>query len=438
MARTWRNKRMGTRLFSIRTDLPFGCLWGERLMRIVARPVVWALIAWMVCQWSASFSAAQNPADDLPVIFDNVSTNGELDSSGASPASQTDPAFPFDAGAADDFTLPASPLCRWVVSRVQWTGKYWDQSIPGSITGFRILFWADEDGLPRSGVSTVPDRLLAIASFGIAARAGEAPSASGAPNAFDYEATLPQALELMPGIRYWIQIQAEAEFPPQWGLHITPNRQGLGPVQYFDLLSVPAWTPVPDDGDLAFRLLGRPQVANCDDGTACTADTCVAGVCVSTPMVCDDGNACTIDSCDPSVGCQTAPITCDDGNACTVDSCDPARGCETAPVTCDDGDPCTEDSCDPTKGCVFSALDCQDADPCTTDVCNGGACEHREPPDFDGDGDVDLTDYAVIARCVMDAQRNMVVTCVCADLNGDGPINLKDVAEFQVAYNGSK
>ena len=431
-------------------------------MRIVARPVVWALIAWAVCQWSASFSAAQSAADDPPVIFDNVSTNGGLNSSGASPASQTDPAFPFDAGAADDFTLPASPLCRWVVSRVKWTGKYWDQAIPGSITGFRILFWADEDGLPRSGVSIIPDQLLAIASLTIEGRAGEAPSASGAPNAFDYDATLPQALELMPGVRYWIQIQAEAEFPPQWGLHITQNRQGLGPVQYFNLLSIPAWMPVPDDGDLAFRLLGRPQAANCDDGNACTADTCVAGVCVATPMVCDDGNACTmdscdpaqgcqtkpitcddgyactIDSCDPSVGCQTAPITCDDGNACTVDSCDSAQGCQTTPVTCDDGDLCTEDSCDPTKGCVFSALDCQDADPCTTDVCNGGACEHREPPDFDGDGDVDLTDYADIARCVMDAQRNMVETCFCTDLNGDGRVDLKDVAEFQVSYNGSK
>jgi hypothetical protein len=49
-----------------------------------------------------------------------------------------------------------------------------------------------------------------------------------------------------------------------------------------------------------------------------------------------------------------------------------------------------------------------------------------------------LTDYADIARCVMDAQRYMVESCFCTDLNGDGRVDLKDVAEFQVSYNGSK
>jgi hypothetical protein len=41
-------------------------------------------------------------------------------------------------------------------------------------------------------------------------------------------------------------------------------------------------------------------------------------------MACDDGDACTEDSCDTETGCTTAPTTCDDQDACTVDGCDPA------------------------------------------------------------------------------------------------------------------
>jgi hypothetical protein len=47
---------------------------------------------------------------------------------------------------------------------------------------------------------------------------------------------------------------------------------------------------------------------------------------------CDDGNACTVDSCDPQSGCQTAPLSCDDGDVCTQDACDPATGCTTTPL----------------------------------------------------------------------------------------------------------
>ncbi|OWY63863.1 hypothetical protein B7486_50555, partial [cyanobacterium TDX16] len=50
---------------------------------------------------------------------------------------------------------------------------------------------------------------------------------------------------------------------------------------------------------------------DCDDGDACNgAETCVAGTCQpGTPLVCDDGNACTDDTCDPMLGCQYT-LTC--------------------------------------------------------------------------------------------------------------------------------
>jgi hypothetical protein len=85
---------------------------------------------------------------------------------------------------------------------------------------------------------------------------------------------------------------------------------------------------------------------------------------------CDDGNACTTDSCDPATGCVNTDISadCDDGNACTTDSCDPATGCvNTADVICDDGDECTDDSCDPELGCVTTPNDvCVGEDICRT------------------------------------------------------------------------
>jgi hypothetical protein len=59
-------------------------------------------------------------------------------------------------------------------------------------------------------------------------------------------------------------------------------------------------------------------------------------------------------------GCVATPASCDDGNACTTDTCDSATGCAHGPVSCDDGDPCTSDSCDPAGGCahVFDAVMC--------------------------------------------------------------------------------
>ena len=359
-------------------------------MKFVARPVTRGIVAWLVCQSSAAISYSQNVGESQSVVFDNISANVGLDSAGASPASQIDSAFPFEAGAADDFVLAASPQCRWEITGVQWTGKYWGDAGPGSISGFRIVFWADVDGIPRSGTAAIPDVQQAIATYNVAGSAGELPSQGGMPGAFDYEAFLPQPLEMMPGVRYWIQIQAIAPYPPQWGLHITPNRQGLGPVQYFDLLSLPAWAPVPDEGDLAFRIFGSPLAASCDDGNACTADACVNGSCVWAPMVCDDGNACTMDSCHPL------------------------------------------------EGCVYSPLDCQDNNQCTTDSCSGGICDHRGPPDFDGDGDVDLSDLDALSNCVEGAFRGTMDVCGCTDLNGDGYTDLRDVAEFQASYTGSK
>jgi hypothetical protein len=110
---------------------------------------------------------------------------------------------------------------------------------------------------------------------------------------------------------------------------------------------------------------------NCDDGNACTADSCEpAEGCVHTPVGCNDGNACTTDGCDPVQGCTHSALSCDDGSACTADSCEPAQGCLHTSISCNDGNACTTDSCDPVQGCTHSALSCDDGSVCTIDSCD--------------------------------------------------------------------
>ena len=85
------------------------------------------------------------------------------------------------------------------------------------------------------------------------------------------------------------------------------------------------------------------------DGNECTADTCVDGSPVFTPLnekPCDDGNACTnSDSCVAGV-CQGFGIECMSDSVCMAPSgCDTVSGCQFAAVepgtACDDGSACT-------------------------------------------------------------------------------------------------
>jgi cysteine-rich repeat protein len=88
-------------------------------------------------------------------------------------------------------------------------------------------------------------------------------------------------------------------------------------------------------------------------------------------------------------GCQVDPSICDDGNACTSDSCDENTVCVQEPVNCDDSDFCTDDWCDPVTGCSYS----QTATPPQVREfsCSDGL-------DNDCDGTVDAAD-SDCARC---------------------------------------
>ena len=58
------------------------------------------------------------------------------------------------------------------------------------------------------------------------------------------------------------------------------------------------------------------------------------------------------------------------------------------------------------------------------------------PGDCDGDGDVDLTDYAVFADCLTGPSGDLMPNCTCSDINTDGDVDLADFIQFQQVFTG--
>jgi hypothetical protein len=109
--------------------------------------------------------------------------------------------------------------------------------------------------------------------------------------------------------------------------------------------------------------------SRCDDGNDCTIGTCDPALGCQTssylecPTPCAGGSGiCMAGTCIP-IPCS-ADSECDDGIACTIDTCvDPCTypPCSHEPdhSQCDDGDPCTTGTCDPAVGCRFDPIpDC--------------------------------------------------------------------------------
>ncbi|MFT5434592.1 MAG: hypothetical protein ACI9OJ_005306, partial [Myxococcota bacterium] len=157
-----------------------------------------------------------------------------------------------------------------------------------------------------------------------------------------------------------------------------------------------------DDGDACngFELcdpatgcVGSDVDVVCDDGVACTVDSCDpdTGECVTTvsAAACDDGNPCNgAELCHPVSGCVAGlPPTCNDGVACTLDSCTSGVGCVTTPqhAMCDDGLWCNGAESCATTGCeAGSAEGCDDGIDCTDDLCDEAEKTCLNIADHDG------------------------------------------------------
>jgi len=131
-------------------------------------------------------------------------------------------------------------------------------------------------------------------------------------------------------------------------------------------------------------------------------------------------------------GCTVSPSVCDDGDACTLDSCDPGTNeCVSEPVVCDSEGVCSIGTCDPTAGCVYISHDadgdavCDDADECPesdlapTVMIHG--CDSHMSNDLLSDG-CTIADH--ISACAAGARNHgSFVSCVArvtSDLRADG------------------
>jgi len=151
-----------------------------------------------------------------------------------------------------------------------------------------------------------------------------------------------------------------------------------------------------------------------DDGDVCTEVACAANLCVTSPIRCDDGVACTRDSCSAPSGCQHLP---DSGLCAMGQTCHPTRGCEAADACttaseCDDGLFCTVDACTAMR-CTNTARSCAaDTSACTTTTCDEvvDACVHP----FDSSSLTDPTHCgtnAVMCMAPCPSRANADATC---------------------------
>lgn len=116
----------------------------------------------------------------------------------------------------------------------------------------------------------------------------------------------------------------------------------------------------------------------------------VRGECVEAPgnedAPCGAHNACIIGAVCRNGTCMGTPRDCDDGDACTSDSCARAAGCRHDAITCaEPANPCLAALCDPSTGCGSTPVEdgvlCGDNDCSTAHVCIDGACVTRPSPE---------------------------------------------------------
>ena len=120
---------------------------------------------------------------------------------------------------------------------------------------------------------------------------------------------------------------------------------------------------------------------DCNDGNACTVDTCFGNTCNHTPMSCLDADPCSIDYCSNGT-CFHDPVPCDAGEICYQGLCyDP---CSTT-SQCDDGIACTLDNCDTSPPPPVDGV-CRhtpDDSLCPDTFCAGKRCDIEQGCIFD-------------------------------------------------------
>jgi len=157
---------------------------------------------------------------------------------------------------ADDFTLERASR----IGGVRFWGGFYNGA-PTSIASFNVMIYSDAGGMP-TGTPGDPTS-TALRTYTVTATSALDPAFSG--NGFDvyrYDATFDFDFIAARGTTYWIAIQANLDFPPQWGWAVNgTNASGYSAHQWMPDEGLPTWTVDTAGGTLAdpqtiFKLYG--------------------------------------------------------------------------------------------------------------------------------------------------------------------------------------
>jgi hypothetical protein len=189
-----------------------------------------------------------------PVIWDNGAA-----SAGAG-SSQNDTVYPFNSHSADDFRLAdqngQGDGRPYLVTDVHWTGTYWNPGV-GQPSGFNVMFFANNGGVPTGGGQQDPTGTAILNQFVPLGATNQ--TATGNVNEFRYNTKLQVPFLADRNTTYWLSVQSQMNFPPQWGWNFTATQKGNGAVLGFPLLAIPYWTNWVAQGagpDMSFQLTG--------------------------------------------------------------------------------------------------------------------------------------------------------------------------------------
>ena len=134
----------------------------------------------------------------------------------------------------DNFTLGTAST----VTGVDWVGGYFNPPTQGPITAFTISFYADSGGAPGG----------LLASTSVSGTANE--TLITGPN-YSYTTAITPFMAAA-GTEYWMSIEPDLGFPPQWGWASGTGGDGIAYQDFFGSRSQLGT-------DLAFGLQGMPS-----------------------------------------------------------------------------------------------------------------------------------------------------------------------------------
>ena len=187
------------------------------------------------------FTTSASPVNSPSMWFQPL----DLGTDSRTAASQLDSTQPFDARAADDFSY-SNP--NGAIGQVRWWLTEWNGAPPYvTPSAFNIYIYTNDP----SGSGCSP--LDVIQSWTIPISESHEEFFDSATDTYSYWAELTPAFVPVPGVHYWVSIQAVLDFIPQAGLKSAAGPTNFcGAMYVFELAGIPNWTSLVSGSDIAF------------------------------------------------------------------------------------------------------------------------------------------------------------------------------------------